>query len=237
VGTDGAYSLTFRAVDGAGNEKLGLAQVKVDLTPPAAGVSCTAGAGTSYVCTATGSDALSGLSNLTWSVGGSAGTAITSGATFSVQKGVVTVTALDRAGNAATSPAVTLAERKAPATNTPKPTKPAPTPRTASRAVLKRGKGTVAARALGQLEISALPASTTATLRPLALGRGSFQVSLKVTADRKSKTVTKKVTSRAGYSPQIVVKVGGAAEVTVKLTVKRKSGKRWTTYATGTTKL
>ena len=237
VDADGIFSLTFRAVDGAGNEKLALAQVKVDRTPPAAGLSCTPGAGTSYVCTATGGDGLSGLSALSWSVDGSAGTAITSGATFSLQKGVVTVTASDRAGNVAASPPVTLAERKAPATSMPKPPKKPPTARTASHAVLRRGKGTVAARALGQLEISALPESTTATLRPLALGPGSFQVSLKVTADRTSKTVDKKVSSRAGYSPQIVVKVGGAVEVTVKLTVKRKSGGRWLTYATGTTKL
>jgi hypothetical protein len=240
VDSEGSYPLTFRAVDGAGNEKLALAQVKVDLTPPSAGVSCAADTGTGYVCTATGGDALSGLAGLTWSVDGSGGTGVGSGATFSVAKGTVTVTASDRAGNAGTSPRVTLAERKSGSTATTppkKPTKPGPTPRTASRAVLRRGKGTVAARALGQLEISALPESTTATLRPLALGKGSFQVSLKVTADRKSKSVVKKVSSKAGYSPQIVVKVGGAVDVTVKLTVKRKSGGRWTTYATGTTKL
>ena len=34
------------AVDGAGNEKLALAQVKVDRTAPAAAVSCTPGSGT-----------------------------------------------------------------------------------------------------------------------------------------------------------------------------------------------
>jgi hypothetical protein len=238
VDTEGSYPLTFRAVDGAGNEKLALAQVKVDLTPPSAGVSCAPDTGTAYVCTATGGDTLSGLAGLTWSVDGSAATGVGNGATFAVAKGTITVRAADRAGNAATSPAVVLAERKAPpAGPTKTKTKPAPTPRTASRAVLRRGKGTVAARALGQLEISALPESTTATLRPLALGRGSFRVSLKVTADRRSKTVNKKVSSRSGYSPQIVVKTGGAVDVTVTLTVKRKSGGRWITYATGTTKL
>jgi hypothetical protein len=237
VDGDGSASLTFRAVDGAGNEKLALAQVKIDRTAPAAAVSCTPGAGTTYVCAASGSDALSGLSGLTWSVDGSAGTAIANGATFAVQKGTVTVSAGDRAGNVAT-PAPGVLKARTVAVAPPKaPTAPKVTARTASEAVLRKGKGTIAARALGQLEISALPESTTAVLRPLALGKGSFQVSIKVTADKKSKSSTKKVTSHSGYSPQITVKTGGAVDVKVTLTVKRKSGSRWIVYATGTVKL
>jgi hypothetical protein len=239
VDADGAWSLSFRAVDGAGNEKLALAQVKIDRTAPAAAVSCTPGAGTSWVCTASGSDAMSGVAGLTWSVNGSPGVAISNGATFAVQKGVVTVSATDRAGNAGTSPAVTLADRTpppAPATPT-KPPKTGITARERSEAVLRKGKGTTGQRALGQLEISALPAKTSVTLRPLALGPGRYKVVLKLTADRKSKTVTKTVKSKAGYSPQVVIKLGGAAEVLVKLTVSHKSGKRWKTYATGRVKL
>jgi hypothetical protein len=242
VDADGAWSLSFRAVDGAGNEKLALAQVKIDRTAPAAAVSCAPGSGTSWVCTATGSDAVSGLAGLTWSVNGSAGVAITSGASFTVQKGTVTVNATDRAGNAGASEAVTLADRTPPpAPTTPtKPTKPTKTGITArerSEAVLRKGKGTTGQRALGQLEISALPSKTSVTLRPLALGPGRYKVVLKLTADRKSKTVTKTVKSKAGYSPQVVIKLGGAAEVRVKLTVSHKSGKRWKTYATGSVKL
>jgi hypothetical protein len=235
VGADGAWSLSFRAVDGAGNEKLALAQVKIDRSAPAAAVTCTPGSGTTYVCTATGSDALSGLAALTWSVNGSPGIAVSNGASFAVQKGVVTVTATDRAGNAGTSSPTTLADRTAPV----KPTKTTPTisARERSEAVLRRGKGTVGARALGQLEISALPAATTVVLRPLALGPGTYKVTLKVSADRKSKTVTKTVKSKAGYSPQVTIKLGGAAEVSVKLTVKRRSGKHWVTHATGAVKL
>jgi len=236
VDADGAWSLSFRAVDGAGNEKLALAQVKVDRTAPAAAVSCAAGAGTSWVCTANGSDALSGVAGLTWSVNGSAGIAVTNGGTFAVQKGVVTVSATDRAGNAGTSSPVTLADRSAPVTPT-KPTKSGITARERSEAVLRLGKGTTGQRALGQLEISALPATTSVTLRPLALGPGSYKVVLKLTADRKSKTVTKTVKSKAGYSPQVTIKLGGAAEVDVKLTVSHKSGSRWKTYATGHVKL
>src|SRR4051794_12142354 len=238
VDTDGAWSLSFRAVDGAGNEKLALAQVKVDRTAPSAAVSCTPGANTSWVCTATGSDALSGVSGLTWSVNGSPGIAITNGATFAVQKGAVTVSATDRAGNSRTSAPVTLADRSQPVTPTkPTTSKPTLTARERSEAVLRKGKGTTGQRALGQLEISALPAATTVVLRPLALGPGTYKVVLKLTADRKSKTVTKTVKSRAGYSPQVTIKLGGAAEVLVKLTVSRKSGTRWVTHATGSVKL
>jgi hypothetical protein len=210
--------------------------VKVDRTAPAAAVSCAPGAGTSWVCTATGSDALSGVAGLTWSVNGSAGIAVTNGGTFAVQKGVVTVSATDRAGNAGTSSPVTLADRSAPVKPT-KPTKSGITARERSEAVLRKGKGTTGQRALGQLEISALPATTSVTLRPLALGPGSYKVVLKLTADRKSKTVTKTVKSKAGYSPQVTIKLGGAAEVDVKLTVSHKSGSRWKTYATGHVKL
>ncbi len=239
VGSDGSHSLTFRAVDGAGNEKLALAQVKIDLTPPAATVSCTAGQGTTYVCAATGSDALSGLAGLSWSVDGSAPTAVTSGATFTVAKGTVTVSASDKAGNIGTSAPVTLKARTvAPApTATPPKTTPKVTPRTASEAVLRRGKGTIAKRALGQLEISALPSSTTATLRPLALGKGTFRISIKVTADKKSKSSAKTYSTRSGYSPLIKVTAGGAVDVKVTLTVRKRSGKRWLSYAAGTVKL
>jgi hypothetical protein len=239
VDSDGAWSLSFRAVDGAGNEKLALAQVKVDRTAPSAAVSCAPGANTSWVCTASGSDALSGMAGMTWSVNGSPGVAITNGGSFAVQKGTVTVSATDRAGNAGTSAPVTLADRTPPATPTTptKPTKSGITARERSEAVLRKGKGTTGQRALGQLEISALPASTSVVLRPLALGPGTYKVVLKLTADRKSKTVTKTVKSKAGYSPQVKIKLGGAAEVDVKLTVSRKSGKRWVTHATGHVKL
>lgn len=238
VDADGAWSLSFRAVDGAGNEKLALAQVKVDRTAPSAAASCTPGSGTTWVCTASGSDALSGLAGLTWSVDGSPGVVIANGASFAVQKGKVTVNATDRAGNAGVSAPVTLADRTPPAAPT-KPTKPKSgiTARERSEAVLRKGKGTTGQRALGQLEISALPSKTSVTLRPLALGPGTYKVVLKLTADRKSKTVTKTVKSKAGYSPQVVIKLAGAAEVLVKLTVSHKSGKHWKTYATGKVKL
>ena len=60
VEADGASKLSFRAVDGAGNEKITSTEVKVDRTPPAASVSCAPGGGTIWVCKGTGSDSLSG---------------------------------------------------------------------------------------------------------------------------------------------------------------------------------
>jgi hypothetical protein len=237
VDADGSSTVTFRAVDGAGNEKLALATVKIDRVAPSATVSCTPGAGTSYVCTATGSDALSGLSALSWSVNGSAGTAITSGATFSVAKGTVTVTATDRAGNSATSAPLKLADRTAPPSGGGSSSEPTPTARSTTEAVLRVGKGSIGARALGELELSALPSSTTATLRPLALGKGRFQILLRLTADRKTKTYDKTIAARSGYSPQITLRLGGALSVRVSLTVKRRSGARWVTLANGSAKL
>jgi hypothetical protein len=231
VDADGAWTLTFRAADGAGNAKVAQAQVNVDSTAPSAAVSCATGAGTGYVCTATGSDGLSGLSGLTWSLNGGRATAVAGGGTFAVQKGAVTVTATDRAGNVGASAPVTLADRTA------DKSKASATPRSTSEAVLLRGKGSVAARALGEFEVTALPHSTTVDLRPLALGKGRFQISLKLSADRRSKTVSKSITTRSGYSPRLSLKLGGAADVSVKLTVDRRSRGRWVTLAKGSATL
>jgi hypothetical protein len=239
VDADGIWTITFRAVDGAGNEKLALASVKIDRTPPNAALSCVAGTGTSYSCTATGSDTVSGMAGLSWSLNGASATSLSSGGTFTVQKGTVVVTATDRAGNAAASAPVVLADRTAPVKPPPKtPTKKAPvTPRTATKVVLRTGKGSPMSRAVGELEIAALPTRTTVTLRPMALGKGRFQIVLKLTADRKSKTARRTFNTRTGYSPKLSVRLGGAAEVTAKLTVRRRSGRRWITHATASLKL
>ena len=74
VESDGAANVTFRAIDGAGNEKTAVAEVKIDRTPPAASLSCEAGTGTAWSCKGTGSDALSGVTAVRYSVdGGAAG--------------------------------------------------------------------------------------------------------------------------------------------------------------------
>jgi hypothetical protein len=225
-------------VDGAGHETVVAKDVRVDRTAPAASVTCQPGAGTSYVCKGAGSDALSGLSALTWSVDGSAALALSGDGSFAVQKGTVVVTARDAAGNVASSAPVTLADRTVPPAPPAKTSQPSHeedvTARTASEAVLLRRSGSASARLLGQLAISATPTGTTVDLRPLALGKGRFRFVIKVTSGKKSKTTRKTVKTRKGYSPRISVKAKAAAHTKVKLTVQRRSGRRWRTYATGT---
>jgi hypothetical protein len=243
VDADGATALSFRAVDGAGNETVATAAVKIDRTPPSAAVTCAPGAGITYVCKGSGADALSGLAGLNWSVDGSAVTGLANDGSFTATKGTVRVTAVDAAGNVAISAPLGLADRTPPPVK-PKPT-PTPTPhddetitpRTTSDAVLLRRGGSGSARLLGQLSISATPTATTVDLRPLALGKGTFQFVIKVRTDKKSKTVRKTIKTKKGYSPRVRVKAAAAADAAVRLTVRRKSGRRWVTHAAGTATL
>ncbi len=232
VAAAGASTINFRAVDGAGNQTLASATVKVDTVAPTAAVTCVTGAGTSWVCTPTGGDALSGLGSLAYSVNGSVPAPVAPGATFAVQKGTVLVYAADVAGNMAASAPVTLADR-----TPPPPVAEAPTPRSTSEAVLMRKGRASSSRLLGQLAISSLPTGTTVDLRPLALGKGKFQFVIKVTTAKKRKTVTKTQTAKAGYSRRISVRVPAAADTSVSLTVRKRSGRRWVSYATATAKL
>ncbi len=109
VGADGAATINFRAVDGAGNVTTASSDVKVDRVLPSASASCAAGAGVTWVCTVNGADALSGLTALAYSVDGGAPVAIAPGATFVVTKGTIAVTAADAAGNVAAAPPAVLA--------------------------------------------------------------------------------------------------------------------------------
>ncbi len=232
VAAEGTSTINFRAVDGAGNQTLASATVKVDTAAPSAAVTCVVGAGTSWVCTPTGGDALSGLGSLAYSVNGSAPAPVSPGSAFAVQKGTVLVYATDVAGNMAASAPVTLADR-----TPPPPVAEAPTPRSTSEAVLMRKSSANSSRLLGQLAISSLPTGTTVDLRPLALGKGKFQIVIKVTTGKKTKTVTKTQTAKAGYSQRISVRVPAAADTSVALTVRKRSGSRWVSYAAATAKL
>ncbi len=226
---EGAQTIHFRAVDGAGNESVATAEVKIDTSAPAPAVNCVPDAGTAWTCSASASDSVSGVGSMAYSVDGAAPAPINSGDTFTVAKGSVTVYATDNAGNGAASRAVALGDRSAPA--------PAPTPRVRSEAVLLRKGGAAAARLVGQLAISSLPNSTTVDLRPLAIGKGSFQFVFKVTTGSKTKTVTKTQKVKTGYSTRIAIAFPASAKTAVTLTVKRKQGKRWVAYATGAAKL
>ena len=232
VDADGAATITFHAVDGAGNEATTTADVKVDRVAPSAGVSCAPGAGVTWLCTATGGDdGGSGLAALSASIDGSAPAAVAPGGTFVVTKGTVVVSAADGAGNVTASAPATLAVRTLPPVTT------TVVPRTANEAVLLKSKGSASARLLGQLSIAGTPTATTVDLRPLALGTGKFQFVLKITTGKKTKTVTKTQTTKKGYSTRISVKVPAAATAKVKLTVKKRSGSKWSTWAAGSAKL
>jgi hypothetical protein len=169
------------------------------------------------------------VSGVAYSVAGAAPVAIAAGGSFTVAKGTVTVYASDVAGNGAASKPVTLADRSTPA--------PGPTPRVRSEAVLLRKGGAAAARLVGQLAIASLPASTTVDLRPLAIGKGSFQFVFKITTGKKTKKVVKTQRVKTGYSTRISLKLPAAAKVSVSLSVKRKRGKRYVAYASGSAKL
>jgi hypothetical protein len=103
--------------------------------------------------------------------------------------------------------------------------------------VLLRKGGSIATRRIGQLSISSLPSETTIDLRPLAIGKGTFQFVLKITSGKKIKTVTKTQTVKTGYSTRIQVALGASTKTAVTLTVRRKAGSRWVSYATGAAKL
>jgi hypothetical protein len=193
----------------------------------------------SYICKGGGVDDLSGIAAVAFSVNGSAPTPLSGDGSFTVAKGAVVVTAVDNAGNASTSAPVTLADR------TPPPPPPkrdddeaeTGTPRSTSEAVTLRGRGTTSARLVGQIAISATPTRTTVELGPLALGKGKFQIALKVKTDKKSKTYRKTVRARKGYTSRIRIKAAAAAHARVSLTIKRKSGRRWVRLASGSAEL
>ena len=234
VEAEGTSAIIFRAVDGAGNATTAQGTVKVDRTAPAATVACTPDSKSlNYLCTAGGTDALSGLASLKWALDGGAATPIATGAPFTVAKGKVVVTAADGAGNVGRSQVLTLAERKA---EGPHDTV---TPRSTSEAVLLSGKGktSTSARLVGQLALSATPTATTVDLRPLALGKGTFKLVVKITVDKQTKTVSKTQTTVKGYSKRITVRAGAGADAKATLTVTRKSGKRWVAFASAGAKL
>ncbi|MDA0182875.1 Ig-like domain repeat protein [Solirubrobacter phytolaccae] len=239
VDAEGTSSIVFRAVDGAGNEVTKQGSVKVDRTAPATTLTCTPDPKSlNYVCTGGGTDGLSGIASVKWSVSGGAATPIAAGAPFTVAKGKVVVTATDTAGNVGTSQAVTLAERKADAGHSDTGEETGVTPRSTSEAVLlKGGKASSSSRLVGQLALSATPSATTVDLRPLALGKGTFRLTLKVTVGKKTKTVNKVQKTIKGYSKRVTVKAAAGADAKVTLTVKRKVGKRWVAHATASAKL
>jgi hypothetical protein len=223
VADDGDWTLTFRAVDNAGNATAATAHVRVDATKPAAGLTCAADSGAAYTCTASGADTTSGLASLTYTVDGGAPQAPGPGGSFTVAHGRVIVHATDFAGNGANSVGLILSNRVVPAVPS----------RSVSQAVLRSGHGSVAARALGEITLESVPTRSTVVLRPLALGAGRYRITVKLRADKQHRTFRRTVAARKGYTPRVSFHVGGGAHVTADLTVRRRHGARWVAFASG----
>jgi hypothetical protein len=71
-------------------------------------------------------------------------------------------------------------------------------------------------------------------LRPLAVGRGKFQVPLLLKSGKHKRTVTKTYgVGRGGTLPRIAASLARAnGKATVELTVKKRRGRSWRRYAT-----
>ena len=230
VQAQGATTIHFRAVDGAGNEAAATADVKVDSSAPAPAVKCIADAGTGLDLhrdrqrlhlrrrqpRLLGRRLHAGRDRQRRHLRGQQGLGHGLRERRRRQRRGV------RSGHAGRS--LGPADRADAAGDAARPS------------LLRKG-GAAAARLVGQLSLSSLPTSTTVDLRPLAIGKGSFQFVFKIKSGTKTKTVTKTQTIKTGYSTRISIALPASSKTSVALTVRRKSGKRWTTYATGSAKL
>jgi Big-like domain-containing protein len=230
VSTDGDHTIVVKVADGAGNEKTATAHVKVDRTLPVAALSCAAATTpTGYTCHATGSDALSGLASLSYSLNGGAWTTVPTGGALAALKGTLRIRAIDTAGNQGLSSLVTLVDRAKP----PAP-KPTATMRVKSVPVYLGGK-TDDDSMIGAFKAARSANGTVSVdLRPLAVGRGTYKVQVVIKSGKRKRTVTK--TSKVGRGGALR-RMGGslsgaAAKTTVTLTVLKKSGHGWRRYAT-----
>jgi hypothetical protein len=221
VSDDGARSLRLDAVDGAGNSAAAEASVIVDRTAPPASLSCTAAKG-KYTCLANASDATSGLASFGWSVDGGAFTTVAPGASFTVAKGDVSLRATDVAGNETITAPVTLA-----------PVPVGAKVRISSVPVYLAGHKDRDSMLGGLKAVRSASGTVSLDLRPLAVGRGTYRVELKLKAGKRSKRVkrTYKV-GRTGALPRISASLSRArAKCKITLTVRKKAGKRWRKHA------
>lgn len=222
VNTDGRHVLHLAAVDGAGNAAAAQAIVHVDRTAPAASLDCKAAGGT-YTCTATASDATSGLAALAYSIDGGAFAGIASGKSFTVARGKVQLRAADAAGNVTVTAPVTLAAIPEEATA-----------RVTSVPVYLKG------RKKTENMLGAVTAARSATgtvsldLRPLPVGRGKFKVEIALKSGKRKRTVKRSFTvGKGGALPRMSASLSRAtARTTVQLTVRKRVGRKWRRHAT-----
>jgi hypothetical protein len=232
IDTEGISTLTLVAADGAGNTAQLSRTIKVDRTAPAPALACVAAAGpTGYACSASATDATSGVGALRWRVDGGAWSAPAADGSFAVEHGSVEVRATDRAGLTGTAPASVLAERVAPAPAAAP--RPAPKVRVRSVAVKRRGsRGS--AGLLGGFELRSVrdggqPVSGTADVRPLSLGRGRFRVTIRLTSGQLTAERVRVMSfKRGGYSPRMGVALSGVRKtMRARLTVERRGARGW----------
>jgi hypothetical protein len=71
-------------------------------------------------------------------------------------------------------------------------------------------------------------------LRPLAVGRGRYQVVLSLTSGKHKRTVKKtQSVARGGTLRRLAASLAGASgKTTVTLTVRKQHGRNWRTHAT-----
>jgi hypothetical protein len=221
VSADGTHTLHLAVVDGAGNAAAAQAVVNVDRTAPVAGLSCAAANGT-YTCQADASDGTSGLAYLGWSLDGGEFATIEPGGTFTVAKGQVRLRSVDVAGNATITDPVALAAIPANVKV-----------RISSVPVYLKGHKD-ADSMLGALNaVRSASGTVSLDLRPLAVGRGSYRVEIRLKSGKRSKRFnrTYKV-GRTGALPRISTSLSKAtAKTSITLTVRKKSGTHWRKYA------
>lgn len=219
---DGTHVLVLGAADGAGNTGGASATVQVDATAPVASLSCTAGERT-HTCVATGSDATSGLAALAYSVDGGAYQSIAPGGSFTVEKGDVVLRAVDVAGNETVSGTVTLTV----------PRTPGRTVKIATAAVYLAGHKDVDSLVGALSAARSAKGTVSIDLRPLAVGRGRYKVVVQLKSGKRKKTFRRRYkVGRRGTLPRIATSLRRArARTTVKLTVRKKAGKRWRRHA------
>jgi hypothetical protein len=229
VTTDGSHTIVLKASDAAGNLKTATAHVKVDRTLPAAALTCAAASTpTGYTCRASGSDATSGLSSLTYSLNGRAFAAVPAGGAFAVASGTVVVRALDAAGNQTLTRTLTLPVRTKPVVQDPV------TMRTATVAVYV-GKHDPDNMVGGMRAARSANGTVSADTGPLAVGRGRFRVEIVIKSGKRSRKIKKTYkVGRDGTLPRVAGSLSGATgKTTVTVTVGKRVGGKWRRLANG----
>jgi hypothetical protein len=227
VSTDGVHTVHVDAADGAANPASADATVRVDRTVPTATLTCAADSGTAYTCRATGSDATSGLAARSYSLDGGTWTAVPATGTFRIHKGAVRARVLDVAGNQTLTTALTLADRAT------VPVKPPVV--TASSVPVYLAGHTDSRSLVGAMRAARSPNGTVSVdLRPLAVGRGTFRVEIKLKSGARKKTIRRTVTvGKDGTMRRLYGSLAKAtAKATVTLTVSKRAGGTWRRYAT-----